>query len=74
MRDVASDELLKGEFFYTLKEAQVSHRILAVPLQHPTPTRQPGLPTASPRDDYRDAKLAARLCYAPPAIQLGGSG
>ena len=47
-----------------------SRRILATPLQRRAPAQQPGIPAAGTRDD-RHAKLAARLRYAPPAIQLG---
>ena len=36
---------------------------------HP-PAWQPGIPAAGPVNDHH-AKLAARLRYAPPAIQLG---
>ena len=48
-----------------------SHRIVAVPLQRSPPTWQPGIPAAGTGDDHQ-AKLAARLRYAPPATQLGG--
>ena len=64
------DELLNGEIFYTLKEAQVLIESLAAPLQRHTPTQQPGIPAAGPGND-RHAKLAARLRSAPPTIQLG---
>ena len=47
-----------------------SHRILAAPLQRHPRTQQPGIPAAGAGND-RSAKLAARLRYAPPAIQLG---
>ena len=47
-----------------------SHRILAAPLQRHPPTQQPGIPGAGAGND-RSAKLAARLRYAPPTIQLG---
>ena len=64
------EELLNGEIFYTLREAQVLIESLAAPLQRHPPTRQPGIPAAGPGND-RHAKLATRLRYAPPATQLG---
>ena len=64
------DELLNGEIFYTLKEAQVLIESWRCQLQRDPPTRQPGIPAARPGDDHH-AKLAARLRYAPPATQLG---
>ena len=43
------DELLKGEIFYTLAEAQGHHRELAPALQHRAPALIPGLPAARTR-------------------------
>ena len=64
------DELLNGEIFYTLKEAQVLNESWrrhynAIRLHSSLGYRPP-----APEGD-RSAKLAARLRYAPPADQLG---
>ena len=56
---------------FILQGSPGSPRILAVPLQCRTPTWQPGIPATGSGNDRR-AKLAARLRYAPPVIQLGG--
>ena len=63
-------ELLNGEIFYTLKEAQVLIESWRCHYNVDPPTWQPRIPAAGPGDD-RHAKLAARLRYAPPATQLG---
>ena len=63
------DELLDGEIFLHPEGSPGSHRVLAAPLQRRTPTQQPGILPASSRGD-RSAKLAARLRYAPPAVEL----
>ena len=47
-----------------------AHRILAVPLQRKTPTRQLGIPSAGSRNDHL-AKLATRFRYALSTDQLG---
>ena len=56
---------------FILQGSPGSPRILAAPLQCRTPTWQPGIPATGSGNDRR-AKLAARLRYAPPVIQLGG--
>ena len=67
------DELLHGEIFYTLKEAQV---LLESWRCHYNAVRPHGSlgyrPPATGSGNDRRAKLAARLRYAPPIIQLGG--
>ena len=63
-------ELLNGEIFYTLKEAQVLIEAWRRHYNAIRPTWQLGIPAAGPGNDHY-AKLAARLRYAPPVTQLG---
>ena len=57
------DELLNGEIFYTLKEAQVRHRKLAASLQHAPPALIARLQAAGPRG-AAVAGCATRTSYA----------
>ena len=64
------DELLNGEIFYTLKEAQVLIESWRCHYNAIRPHGSLGYRPPAPEDDHH-AKLAARLRYAPPATQLG---
>ena len=52
------DELLNGEIFYTLKEAQILVGRLAATLQRPAPAQLAGQQTAGTRDDRLPGLLA----------------
>ena len=65
------DELLNGEIFYSLAEAQGADRGMAAPLQHRPAAQQPRLPTAGPGS--RDTAIAGlRFRFAPPPTGNGG--
>ena len=57
------DELLNGEIFYTLKEAQNRHRELATALKYYSPALIPGLQTTGTRG-HCVACCAKRTCFA----------
>ncbi|KMW58669.1 Mobile element protein [Candidatus Rhodobacter oscarellae] len=67
------DELLNGEIFYSLREAQILIEPMAHPLQHHQATPRPGIPTArarKPRPDRPEAHHALTIDPDHPMAAL----